>query len=254
MYIRTFTFLALAIPAWAEHPLIGNWRMNLAKSTGVPTQISTFERDGEFLTNVNGSRTYKFKVDGKEYPVTGDESGLTASWAMIGRETYEHTMKKDGKVQYTVQTTFLSGGNRRIWSQSRVLENGTTVMIEAEQERVGGTIDRDYPLAGKWRLVPMARYEADGQGVRFRSGLLSFSAAFDGKDYPVIGSTAVDAVSLRVVDREMKVEAVFKKSGDVRSTSVLRVSPDGKILTSQTKGTRANGEAFASTAVFDRVP
>ena len=59
MYVRIFTLLALAIPAWVAHPLIGNWRMNLAKSTGVQTQISTFERDGDFLTNVNGSRTYK---------------------------------------------------------------------------------------------------------------------------------------------------------------------------------------------------
>ena len=157
MYIRTFTFLALAIPAWAAHPLIGNWRMNLAKSTGIQTQLSTFERDGEFLTNVNGSRSYKFKVDGKEYPVTGDESGLTASWAMIGRETYEHTIKKDGKLQYTVRTTFLYGGKLRTWSQTRVLENGTTVMIEAVQQRAGGTVDKDYPLAGRWRLVPIAR-------------------------------------------------------------------------------------------------
>ena len=54
MYVRTFTLLALAIPAWVVHPPIGNWR-------------------------------------------AGDERGVTASWASIGRETYEQTMKKAGK-------------------------------------------------------------------------------------------------------------------------------------------------------------
>jgi hypothetical protein len=111
-----FVLTLLVIPAGlgaAQDPLIGTWKLNLAKSKyspGPPPQSATvkYELYGENGmkvtadgTNPEGKRVvygYSGGFDGKDAPVTGNENVDAASMKRINSHTTEYTYKKAGKV------------------------------------------------------------------------------------------------------------------------------------------------------------
>lgn len=74
---------------------------------------------------------------------------------------------------------------------------------------------------------------------------------FDGKDYPVTGSSIYDTLSLKRLNART---AAFqgKKAGKVTETGTRKVSADGKVLTVSMKGTDAKGAPFSAVQVFDK--
>jgi hypothetical protein len=81
------------------------------------------------------------------------------------------------------------------------------------------------------------RVEADGKRVHFE-----WNGTFDGKDQPVTGDPARDAVSVKKID-DYTLEVTNKKGGKV--TTVLRAvyAKDGKSRTETITGTDAQGRA-----------
>ena len=80
---------------------------------------------------------------------------------------------------------------------------------------------------------------------------VSYTAKFDGRDYPV-PNNAIARVRLKRVDA-----TTFERvatAGSANETSTWTVSRDGKALTVVTKGVDALGMAYSSTQVFDRQP
>jgi hypothetical protein len=131
------------------------------------------------------------------------------------------------------------------------------------------------PFSGVWKLnlakselvppVPrsqVVRIEAGAEGIRIREEvtnetgeplLIRVDAKFDGKDYPITGSTFADAGAYRRVDSHT-LSAVAKKSGKVIETETVAVSPDGQTLTAHYTYTDASGKRVSATAVADREP
>lgn len=134
----------------------------------------------------------------------------------------------------------------------------------------------DDPLYGTWKLnlakskyssgsrAPQSQtwtYEASGaNGVKFtndtvqadgRSSHEEYTAAYDGKDYPITGNRNADTVSMKRIDANTT-ERTLKKDGQV--TSIIRrvVSKDGKTLTVTSEGTGAQGQAVNNVTVFDK--
>jgi len=58
----------------------------------------------------------------------------------------------------------------------------------------------------------------------------SYTAKFDGKDYPFKGNRGVDEISLRKFDVNT-IEETAKRGGKVVDVSRLTVSPDGRSMT-----------------------
>jgi hypothetical protein len=80
----------------------------------------------------------------------------------------------------------------------------------------------------------------------------SYTAKFDGKDYPLSGSAlGADKVSLKRIDARTTVRT-DKKDGKVVQTLRRVVSADGKTMTVTGKGTNAEGKPFNNVVVFDR--
>ncbi len=79
---------------------------------------------------------------------------------------------------------------------------------------------------------------------------VSYTANFDGKDYPVTGSSAIDAVALKRSGNTF--ESTLKKGGKVVSTGKNTVSKDGKVMTYTAKGTNASGQPTSSVTVYDK--
>ncbi len=90
------------------------------------------------------------------------------------------------------------------------------------------------------------RVEADGRQVHFE-----WNGSFDGKDQPVVGDPARDAVSVRKID-DYTIEVTNKKGGKV--TTVLRAvyAKDGTSRTETTTGTNAKGQAVRNVTYWTR--
>ena len=89
---------------------------------------------------------------------------------------------------------------------------------------------------------------ADGTAITW-----GFSAKFDGKDYPITGTSpnGADMISAKRVDAHHYV-ATLKKGGKVVGTSKVAVSADGKVTTVDATGTTASGAKSHDVQVYDK--
>jgi hypothetical protein len=78
-----------------------------------------------------------------------------------------------------------------------------------------------------------------------------YTAAYDGKDYPVTGSNVADTVSLKRIDARTS-ERTDKKGGKVVQTFRRVVSADGKTMTVTIKGKTDKGQPMNNVVVFDK--
>lgn len=106
----------------------------------------------------------------------------------------------------------------------------------------------------------VVRFQSDPKGVKNTSELVDadgkkstvvYTAAYDGKDYPVTGSDTADTVLLRKHDNG-KVERVDKKGGVVVQSFLRSISEDGRTMTVTHKAKGANGALQHNRLVFDR--
>jgi hypothetical protein len=117
----------LATPsAQAPDPLIGTWKLNVAKSTfpGPPfkSEIRTYEDRGEGIVvitvdvvDAQGTRSYNVvavKFDGKDYPVLSRdaETTTTIGYKRIDKYTLEYVAKQNGKVVTATSSTLSRDG------------------------------------------------------------------------------------------------------------------------------------------------
>jgi len=136
---------------------------------------------------------------------------------------------------------------------------------------------QDNPFIGSWKLniakskyssgpAPQSQtqtYQAHGDGMKVSlEGIAadgsrtawSYTANFDGKDYPISGTGApngADIVAISRIDTNTY-EATFKKGGQVVGTGRDTVSKGGKVKTVAAKGSDANGNPVTRALVWDR--
>ena len=110
------------------------------------------------------------------------------------------------------------------------------------------------PPAGPQPQSIMRTYEMFGDGLKATivtvspDGMrttASYSAHFDGKDYPYIGNQTIDTIALTRIDN-YSFESVNKKAGKVIASGTNVVSQNGKTMTYTSKGANAQGQAITS--------
>jgi hypothetical protein len=89
--------------------------------------------------------------------------------------------------------------------------------------------------------------QADGTAIN-----ASYTAKYDGKDVQVTGNSPYDTIAIKQVNANTLTDARKKTGGKYQGTSRIVISNGGKTMTTTTKGTNADGKAFASTFVFDK--
>jgi hypothetical protein len=128
---------------------------------------------------------------------------------------------------------------------------------------------------GTWKLNPakskyspgpgpkslVVKFEASGKdGVKLTSDGVSadgkkssgsYTAKYDGKDYPLTGSPVADTVSLRRIDANT-MERTDKKNGKVVQTLTRTMAKDGKSFTVAVKGTNPKGQPISNLMVFEK--
>src|ERR1700757_2614822 len=102
--------VAAAAMCFAGNPTLGTWKLNESKSTfgdgaGKSTLVVWEKVDGQDKctvdgTDADGNKTHSVwtgKLDGKDYPITGDAQSDTRSFKRNGEKTLDMVSKKDGK-------------------------------------------------------------------------------------------------------------------------------------------------------------
>ena len=89
---------------------------------------------------------------------------------------------------------------------------------------------------------------ADGTAITW-----GFSAKFDGKDYPITGTSpnGADMISAKRVDAHHYV-ATLKKAGKVVGTSKVAISADGRVTSVDATGVTASGAKSHDVQVYDK--
>ena len=161
VFIGIVAFISLQTPpaVQATEPLTGTWKLNLAKSTfsppdlSVPNLVVTYEVKGNRVTASldgvdSGQRAvhseYTATFDGKDYPIKGTIDGKPApnqdsiSWKRIDDRTYEVVNKTNGQVTTTRRIVVAPNGKSRTTTitgrdaQGRTVNN---VLFFERQER-----------------------------------------------------------------------------------------------------------------------
>jgi hypothetical protein len=119
-------------------PLIGTWKLNLAKSTYSPgppprSQTATFQAEGQGLretleaTNAQGNPAngvFMIFDDGKSYPVTGNPAFDGQSFKRVNESTWWGIRTKAGKVVQTLILAVSADGKTETGTATGVNANG----------------------------------------------------------------------------------------------------------------------------------
>ena len=102
--------VAAAAMCFANNPTLGTWKLNESKSTlgdgaGKSTMVVWKKAGDQDKCIVNGidaagNKTHSVwvgKLDGKDYPITGDATSDTRSFKLSGEHKIDMVSKKDGK-------------------------------------------------------------------------------------------------------------------------------------------------------------
>jgi len=119
-------------------------------------------------------------------------------------------------------------------------------------------VGAENPFAGAWKLN-QAKSHLTGNTVKFAdagsgaistiAGPISYTFKTDGKAYPIgLGFT----VAWKQLDANAW-EATWKKAEKVVGVDTWKLSPDGKTMNVESKGTKPNGESFDDTTVYQRI-
>ena len=106
----------------------------------------------------------------------------------------------------------------------------------------------------------VVKIEADGDGIKVTNdGVnaqgqpthVTYSAKYDGKDYPESGNPNVDTISIKRIDANT-IETTTKKGGKVVATSRVVISGGGKVRTTTQDGTNAQGQKTHNVIVAEK--
>src|SRR6185295_8625826 len=185
-----FALAAVVTVTAADPPYVGKWKMNPAKSDLGETTV-TYEQlpSGEMQATQAGV-SYKFKLDGKEYPAM---FGSTAAWKTVSATSWETTWKLNGNVLSTDTLTLSDDGKSLTVNSKGKKPNGEMMNDTVVSERVSGGAG----LAGKWKtknlksaapsVLELASSGADGVVFKIVDMDLTCNGKFDGKDHPCAG-------------------------------------------------------------------
>lgn len=236
-----------------DPPYAGKWKLNFAKSDFGETTIAfTKAASGQMQFTMMG-QSYTFHMDEKDYPAL---FGRTAAWKQIDANTWETTIKQDGRLIVT--------------ETSRLSPDGKTLTLNTKGPKpAGGTFEETVVyvrmsggpgLEGKWKtknikgsaptVLELTPSGDDGLTIRIPDFQINCEAKFDGKDYPATGPTVPAGLTIAVTKTGPRsFDILEKKDGKEIFKLSFAVSADGKTLT-ETGGAVGTNEKFK--AVYER--
>ena len=132
--------VAAAAVCFASNPTLGTWKLNESKSTfgdgAGKTTLVVWEKVGDQNkctvdgVDADGKKTHTVwtgKLDGKDYPITGDATSDMRSFKLNGKNTIDMVSKKDGKTVGEGKIVVAADGKTRVVTNTMTNAKGVKV-------------------------------------------------------------------------------------------------------------------------------
>jgi len=237
--VRGLLILALLAPATlsAQSALDGTWRIDPHSMQYVGTEKFSLQ-DGEYRCDSCYPKI-DVKADGQDQKVSGSPYFDAVSVRVNGDASIEIVNKKNGKTVGTSKMTASDDGKRLTTEFTFVTEGGQSGGGKYGSTRVGAAPTAGSKISGEWQPGPLqsatenivvTTYKVSGDGLSMSDlNGVSYTAKFDGKDYPFKGDPGATTVALKKIDANT-VEETVKLEGKVVTVNRITVAPDGKTL------------------------
>jgi len=232
--------LLLCLPSvlLAQSAFNGTWKFN-PQSAQFSGKANTFLlQDGVFRCN-DCVPKIDIKADGEEHPRLGSPYSDAASVRVVDDHTVEVVTKKKGKVVSKAKDSVSADGNTLTSEWSFTSENGQEGHGKDIFTRKAAGPAGAHAISGAWlqskeenasENVLTVTFQASDDGLSMSDGTGdSYSAKFDGKDYPYKGDPGTTSVSLKKISANT-IEETDKRNGKVTGISRMTVSSDGQTI------------------------
>lgn len=235
-----FAVVALAtIPAVGQRVFNGTWRANNGsmeyQGSNQYSLLYGIWRCDTCVPKI------AIKADGRDYRVNGSlyygaPYAGTENVREVNERSIEITDKLGGKV-VSMNTLTTSDDDKILTTAWKsISDNGNENNGQFDSERVGVAPAGANKVSGKWRPVRTntsedevtVTYEATADGLVMTDPTGdSFTAKFDGREYPFNGDPGITGVSLKKIDENTIVESDIRK-GTVITVCRMTVDRDGR--------------------------
>ena len=240
----------------AADPRIGAWKLVSADSALDPPRVLFITPQGKGVhVVISGSTHLDFTAawDGHDNHVQNIPAFNQIVMHRIDRNQTEIKEKKNGALVATLRDKISSDRKElTITTVQQGHEDQITVW-----ERSGGLQNAANPFVGEWtqdfsktrlRQGLVLKIEPDGRdGVHF-VGEFSYTANFDGRDYPLKDSRD-DTVALVLIDAHT-VDSTYRRGDEIADRDRWVISADGQQMTLTTTGVLGTGERIKEILVF----
>ncbi len=230
--------LFAAVASSAQSPFDGTWKTDLSKAKFSPKPL-TFYTSAGWYHCVSCSPAFDVQADGQDHAVSG-QSYDTISIAIVDPHTISVAAKKGSAVTFEQTRTVSADGNTlTVKSTGHPQGGGAPTIFETVARRSGALPSGVHATSGDWIIEKQTgssnallnTYKTNGDEFSMSSPTgESFTAKFDGSDYPVRGSYGWDAVSLKKLNSNT-IEETDKRDGTITDVTTMTVSPNGKTMT-----------------------
>ena len=226
-----------SVSLFGQSAFDGTWRFN--------TQSAQFKGNEKFSLQ-NGMwhcdtcvPKIAVKADGKNQKVSGSPYYDAIDVREVDDHTVEITNKMGEKVIGTAKMTASDDGKTLTTEWSFVSQTGQQASGKYNSDRVEGAPAGANKVSGTWHPgkiegasenATLVTYKMTGDGLDMSDPLGdSYTAKFDGKDYPYKGDPGTTSVSLKKIDANT-IEETDKRNGKVISVARMTVDPGGKTM------------------------
>jgi hypothetical protein len=236
--LLSMAVLFAATASSAQSPFDGTWKTDLSKTKFSPKPL-TFYISAGWYHCVSCSPAFDVQADGQDHAVAG-QSYDTMSVTVVDAHTISVVAKKAGAVSFE-QTRSVSadGKTLTVKTTGHPQSGGPATNFVTIGKRSGALSSGVHATSGNWIIEKQTgsdnallnTYKTNGDEITMTAPTgESYTAKFDGNDYPVKGSYGWDAVSLKKINSH-SFEETDKRDGTVTDVSTVTVSPNGKTMT-----------------------
>jgi hypothetical protein len=245
--------LLLSLPAFAESPFDGTWKLNTSKSHLAGDTMHYADAGSGMLKYTDSDQTYTFKPDGSSFTTP---LGMERTFLKTGDGSYTATSKKGGLLLRTTTIKMSSDGKTLMEEAKGTKPNGdnfddtfTYVRTSPGTGLIGGWKSTEVKLSSPNSLT-IQTDGTDGVTLTLSAIKATCQAKWNGKDFAAIGPTVPDGLTLAVSKTGPRSFKLVQKVKDkVILIARYQLAADGKSM--NMRGTNGLGkEPF--TEVFDK--
>ena len=225
------------ISVFGQSAFNGTWKLN-TQDMEYKGKETFLLKDGVWRCDTCRPKVV-MKADGKFHPLSGSPYADNRSETIVNDCTIKQVDKKGGKENATVTRTASEDGNMLTTEWTAISESGQETHGKFSSTRVGAAPAGLNKVSGTWHPdkvedasagVTTVTYTVTADGITMSDPTGdSYTAKFDGKDYPYKGDPGTTSVSLKKID-DNTIEETDKRNGKVIGVSTMTVGADGKTM------------------------